>query len=156
MSKQMASTTSRFIRRFLLAELASSTIPDQLTSDVLSERVKVVPHIRGQRPLSLGGATSVSASGARRRAPCSGKGGATGWGRLCVGVTITIAIGLSGVVFVIGNEATVMKIVVDGSRTGHEVHRVRCRGADKVGAPSSASVQQGAGGAARRQLLRLR
>jgi hypothetical protein len=54
----------------------------------------------------------------------------TGRGWLRVGVTITI--GLSGVVFVVGNEATVMKIVVDGSRTGHEVCQVRCGGVDEV------------------------
>jgi hypothetical protein len=74
MSKQMASTTSRFTRQFLLVELASSTIPDQLTYDVSAEHVKVVPHIRCQHPLPLSGATSVGASGAQRRAPSDGRG----------------------------------------------------------------------------------
>jgi hypothetical protein len=53
---------------------------------------------------------------------------------------------LSDIVFVVENKATVMKIVVHGSRTSHEVHRVRCRGADEVrgegaeeGAPSGVS-----------------
>jgi hypothetical protein len=42
---------------------------------------------------------------------------------LCVGVTVAsaIAISLNGVIFIVGNKATVMKIIVDGSRTGHEV-----------------------------------
>jgi hypothetical protein len=43
----MASITSRFTRQFLLAELAASIIPDRLTSDVLAEHIKVLPHIRG-------------------------------------------------------------------------------------------------------------
>jgi hypothetical protein len=70
MSKQMASTTSIFTRQFLLVELASSTIPDRLTFDILAEHVKVVP----QRPLPLGSATSVGARGAWHRAPCGGRG----------------------------------------------------------------------------------
>jgi hypothetical protein len=108
MSKQMTSTTSRFIRQFLLVELVASTIPDRLTSDVLAERAKVVPHIKGQRPLPLGSATSVGDSGARHRAPSGGRGeGRIGWGRLRVGV----AIGFNGVVFIVGNKATVTKIM---------------------------------------------
>jgi hypothetical protein len=47
MSKQVASTTSRFTTQFLLAKLAVSTISDRLTSDVLAERIEVVSHIRG-------------------------------------------------------------------------------------------------------------
>jgi hypothetical protein len=148
MSKQMGSTTSRFTRQFLLVELASSTIPNRLTSDVLREGVKVVPHIRGQCPLPLGGATSVGASGVWCRAPCGGRGGATGRGQLRV--RVAIAIGLGGIVFIIGNEATVMKIVVDGSKTSHEVCWVRCGGADEAGAPySRAQAAQGAGSSAR-------
>jgi hypothetical protein len=72
------------------------------------------------------------------------EGGGTGRGRLHVGVAI--AIGLSGVVFVVGNDAIVMKIVIDGSIINHEVCRVRCGGVDEAGVPSSAPVQQGAGG----------
>jgi hypothetical protein len=110
MSKQMTSTTTQFIRQFLLAELAASTIPDWLTSDVHAECIKVLPHIRGQRPPHLGGATSVGASGDDIGLPPMG-GGRTGWGRLCVGdtVTITITINLSGVIFIIRNEATMRR-----------------------------------------------
>jgi hypothetical protein len=39
---------------------------------------------------------------------------------------------LSDVVFIVENEATLTKIIVDGSRTGHEVRQVRCRGVDEV------------------------
>jgi hypothetical protein len=68
------------------------------------------------------------------------EGGGTGRGRLRVGVAI--AIGLSGVIFVIGNKTTMMKIIVDGSRTGHEVRRVQCGGVDEVGASSSVPSAQ--------------
>jgi hypothetical protein len=129
MSKQMTNTTSRFNRQFLLVELVASTIPDRLTSDVLAEHAKVVPHIKSQRPLPLGSATSVGDSGARHRAPSGGRGeGRIGWGWLRVGV----AIGFNGVIFIVGNKATVTKIIIDGSRTDHEVRQVRCGGADEV------------------------
>jgi hypothetical protein len=126
MSKQMASTTSRFTREFLLVELALSTIPDWLTTDVLVQRIKVLPHIRGQHPLPLGSATGIGASGARHRAPSDGRG--SHWSG---SVSCWVAIGLSGDVFVTGNEATVTKIIVDGSRTDHEMCRVRCAGVEE-------------------------
>jgi hypothetical protein len=118
-----------------------STIPDRVTSDILVEHVKVLPHIRGQHPPPLASATSISASGARRRAPSGGRGH-IGRSRLHVGATVAIAnaitIGFNVVIFVVDNETTVMKIIVDGSRTGHYhevkvcVHWVQCGGVDDL------------------------
>jgi hypothetical protein len=62
MSNQLASTTTRFTTKFLPTNFAMSAIPHQPTPNILAERIQIVPHIQGQ--LSLGSATSISASSA--------------------------------------------------------------------------------------------
>jgi hypothetical protein len=106
MSNQLASTTTRFTTKFLPTNFAMSAIPHQPTPNILAERIQIVPHIQGQCPLPLGSVTSISASSAQGRAP-SGFGHHTGW--LRVGATIKqgVAIGLTGIIFIIGNESIV-------------------------------------------------